>query len=502
MDEKYNYKNLKTNRGSGILLHISSLPSPYGIGSLGEEAYRFVNFLKEAGQKFWQILPLGPTGYGDSPYQSFSAYAGNPYFIDLDFLVKEELLTQEEIETADFGTDPTRVDYEKLYRGRSRLLEKAYIRFKEKDQEKFLAFQKRNAIWLEDYCLYMLIKEKQKHRSWAYWPEEFRRREGKTLGKWRLKYAKRMEFFAFVQYKFYQQWQDLKNYANEQGISFIGDIPIYVAQDSADAWANPEIFQFDQELNPEFGGGCPPDDFSNDGQLWGNPVYNWEVLEKEGYTWWIRRINWNFKLFDVLRIDHFRGFESFWKVPYGDATAAGGHWEKGPAMKLFQAVKKELGDLPIIAEDLGYMTREVYEFREATRFPGMKILQFAFSPSADSDYLPHNYTDNCVVYTGTHDNDTIAGWKMNAPAEEIYFATRYMGIREEEGLNWGLIRGALRSVAKLAVFQMQDLLGLDNDARMNNPGTLGGNWCWRMKEGDASEEIAQKLRELCRIYGR
>ena len=263
MDEKYNYRNLKTNRGSGILLHISSLPSPYGIGTLGEEAYRFVNFLKEAGQKFWQILPLGPTGYGDSPYQSFSAYAGNPYFIDLDFLVKEELLTREEIERADFGTDPTRVDYEKLYRGRSGLLEKAYSRFKEKDQEKFLAFQKRNESWLEEYCLYMLIKEKHEHRSWAYWPEDLRRREGKALEEWRLKYAKRMDFFAFVQYKFYQQWQNLKNYANERGISFIGDIPIYVAQDSADAWANPEIFQFDRELNPEFVGGCPPDDFSN-----------------------------------------------------------------------------------------------------------------------------------------------------------------------------------------------------------------------------------------------
>ncbi len=495
-------KDWKQRRASGVLLHITSLPSPYGIGTLGRAAYDFVDFLEAAGQTYWQVLPLGPTGYGDSPYQSFSAYAGNPYWIDLDILIQEGLLLQEEVDRVDFGEDPERVDYEKIFRGRFPLLLKAYERRDKKNEEDFVGFKERNAYWLKDYCLYSAIKEKQGGLPWTKWDEEYRFRNKKALTRFAKKYKKELDFVAYQQYLFFSQWQALKRYAEKKDIYLIGDIPIYVAMDSADAWANSRIFELDEKKRPIHVGGCPPDDFSNTGQLWGNPLYRWDVLKEEEYGWWVERMAWNLKLFHVIRIDHFRGFESYWRIPAEDDTAVGGHWKKGPAMDLFRQLERKLGALPVIAEDLGYMTQEVYDFRKESGFPGMKILQFAFPPDASSDYLPHRYDANCVVYTGTHDNDTLEGWRMSAPVEHIRFAREYFGMESMEHFHRNLIRGALASVAFLCVFQMQDFLRLDNKARMNRPGTVGDNWVWRMKGDEPYESIAEVLKEYCRIYGR
>lgn len=489
-------------RSSGILMHITSLPSPYGIGTFGKEAYEFVDFLEKAGQKYWQILPLGMTGYGDSPYQSFSAFAGNPYFIDLDILEKDRLIKEEDYKDLDFGSDREKVDYEKIFKNKMFVLRLAYEKGKEKYKNQIEKFKNENKDWLEDYSLYMAIKSQFDLKSWQEWDEDIKLRKEHAVKYYRENLRDEIEYWVFLQFLFFQQWFELKSYANKKGIKIIGDIPIYVAEDSADTWSKSEIFLLDEEKLPIKVAGCPPDSFSETGQLWGNPIYRWDLLEKTGFKWWIERIRMNSKLYDVIRIDHFRGFESYWEVPYGEETAINGRWVKGPAMKLFKAIKKALGNVNIIAEDLGFLTKEVIDFRAESGYPGMKVLQFAFDTREESDYLPHNYDKNCVVYTGTHDNDTVNGWLENGNKNDVEYAIKYLKLNEEEGYNWGFIRGAWSSVGILAIAQMQDFLGLGSEARMNIPSTIGGNWQWRVIKENLTEELANKIFEITRLYGR
>ncbi len=501
LDPKYEFKKLNEGRASGILLHISSLPGPYGIGTLGKSARNFADFLSEAGQKYWQVLPIGPTGFGDSPYQSFSSFAGNPYLIDLDYLVEDGLIERNFIIENTSIVSKTRVDYGILYIERNLILREAFKNFDIEDKN-FLDFVDGNDFWLRDYSVFMALKDLYKGKKWSSWPDEYKLRDQNALERLLISHKKEIDYYNFVQYKFFSQWKDLKDYVNKKGIKIIGDLPIYVAEDSSDLWSNPQLFLLKDDLSLKYVGGCPPDGFSDDGQLWGNPVYNWDIMKKDRYSWWISRIRWNLRVFDTIRLDHFRGFESYWQVPGGDTTAKRGKWIQGPGWDLFKNVIEDLNNPSIIAEDLGYMTKEVYDFREKTGFPSMKVLQFAFDPNASSDYLPHNYVPNSVVYTGTHDNDTILGWIKNARKEELDLAKKYFNITEEETFTWGLVRGALTSVAKLSIFQMQDFLFLGNEARMNNPGTLGNNWTWRMENEEQYSEIALKLREFTRISGR
>ena len=488
-------------RTSGILMPVFSLPSPYGIGTFGKDAYEFVDFLVKAGQSYWQVLPLGPTSYGDSPYQSFSSFAGNPYFIDLDTLKEDGLLTEEDLAAFDFGDDPTRIDYGKLYQNRLPLLKKAFDRFV--PDKEYHAFCAENAWWLDDYVLFMALKKAHGDENWAEWDEPLRVREEATLSAARRTYAEQLSFFRFVQYEFTVQWTALKEYANAAGIRIIGDIPIYVAYDSADVWADPVQFQLDKRLRPELVAGVPPDSFCEDGQLWGNPLYDWSYMERDDYGWWKRRMRHALKLYDMVRIDHFRGFESYFAVPYGELTAKNGHWVKGPGMDLFEALKAALGgELPIIAEDLGFLTPAVRELLADSGFPGMKVLQFAFDSREDSDYLPHNYGRNCVVYTGTHDNDTILGWTETADAEDVKMARQYLHVDDEEGFNWSMMRAALMSVADTAVLMMQDIIGLDSKGRINTPATLGNNWQWRIGVGCINDWLAGIVRENTALYGR
>lgn len=491
------------NRKSGIIMHISSLPSKYGIGTFGKKAYEFVDFLEKAGQRYWQILPLGHTSYGDSPYQAFSAFAGNPYFVDLEMLQEDGLLSSEDFTHVTFDDSTETVDYEKLFKKRLAILRKAYENAKHRLGHEIWLFREENKIWLEDYALYMAVKEAHQLVSWQNWEDDIKLRRPEAMEKYRTEQADHIGFWIFIQYEFCKQWQNLKTYANEKGIKIIGDIPIYVAVDSADTWANDRIFKLDEHKNPISVAGCPPDAFSDDGQLWGNPIYNWEYLEETGYEWWITRLRESLKLYDVIRIDHFRGFESFWEIPFGDKTAKGGRWVKGPGIKLFDAVKKELGDIDVIAEDLGFLTPEVIEFRNKTGYPGMKVLQFAFDTREESDYLPHNYDGNCIAYTGTHDNDTVMGWlETTGNSDDIEHAREYLRLNSQEGENWGFIRGIWSSTATVAIAQMQDFLGLGNEARMNLPSTLGGNWCWRSKENTFTDELAEKIYKLTKLYGR
>lgn len=489
-------------RSSGILMHITSLPSPYGIGTFGKEAYEFVDFLVKAGQKYWQMLPLGSTGFGDSPYQSFSAFAGNPYFIDLDFLTKEGILNKKDYNTLDFGDNPEKVEYEKIFNNKMAVLRIAFSKSKSRYKHKIEKFKREHGHWLEDYALYMAVKEKFHLVSWQHWDEDIKLRELKALEKYKNVLKREIEYWVFLQYLFFKQYRELKRYANSNGIKIIGDIPIYVAEDSADTWANNEIFLLDKIKKPTVVSGCPPDAFSETGQLWGNPIYNWAVLEKQGYKWWIDRIRANSKLYDVTRIDHFRGFESYWEIPYGDETAVKGTWVKGPGIKLFHAIKEALGEINIIAEDLGFLTDQVMNFRVQSGYPGMKVLQFAFDAREESDYLPHNYDKNCVVYTGTHDNDTVNGWFKNTNIKDVDFAVKYLRLNEEEGYNWGIIRGALSSVGNLAIAQMQDYLGLGLEARMNIPSTVGGNWQWRVKKEALTDTLSEKIYKVTKLYGR
>lgn len=489
-------------RESGVLLPIFSLPSKYGIGCFSKEAYTFVDQLKKAGQKKWQILPLGPTGYGDSPYQSFSTYAGNPYFIDLETLIQEGLLTEEECDAADFGDEKDKIDYEKLYFNRFELLRKAFGRFK--SNMAYERFIEDNKDWLQDYCLYMAIKERQGGVSWIEWEEGYRNRIPEYIQKAKEELKEEIEFYQFQQYEFDCQWKKLHAYANLNGIEIIGDVPIYVAFDSADTWANPELFQFDEEHFPTAVAGCPPDAFSETGQLWGNPLYNWAYHKKTGYAWWTKRIAYCFRLYDVVRIDHFRGFDEYYAIPYGDKTAEHGHWEPGPGMELFHTINEKLGKLKIIAEDLGFLTDSVLQLLKDSGYPGMKVIQFAFDSRDSDNYLPHTYSNNCVVYTGTHDNTTTRAWFHEARKECRDFAKEYLHkpALDEDTLAWDFIAMAMGSVADLCVIPMQDYLCLDEQARINTPSTLGGNWVWRMEKDAVTDELTEEMKQMTVLYGR
>ena len=491
-------------RASGILMPVFSLRSRYGIGSFSKSAYQFVDMLKKAGQKYWQILPLCPTSYGDSPYQSFSTYAGNPYFIDLDQLIEEKLLTRKECQACDFGDDPQDIDYGKLYENRFKLLRKAYERANVGEDQEFEAYRRENAWWLDDYALFMAVKDRFDGVAWNEWAEDIRLRWSNAMDYYRRELYYEIEFYSYLQFVFMKQWKKLKNYANINGIEIIGDIPIYVAFDSADAWANPELFQFDAENLPTAVAGCPPDGFSADGQLWGNPLYRWDYHRETGFDWWIRRIAYCSELYDVVRIDHFRGFDEYYSIPYGDTTARNGHWEKGPGIALFEAAKNRLGELNIIAEDLGYITDSVKKLVADSGFPGMKVLEFAFDSREKSDYLPYTYEKNSVVYTGTHDNETIAGWYAGLDKSDLKMCTDYMNIDRIPGkeYHWDFIRLAMLSVSDLCVIPIQDYLGLDNRARINHPSTLGTNWRWRLAKGQLSASLLKEIREMTRISGR
>ncbi|MBS5589416.1 MAG: 4-alpha-glucanotransferase [Clostridiales bacterium] len=490
-------------RKAGVLLPISSLPSPWGIGALGAAAREFIDFLAAAGQSFWQILPLGPTSYGDSPYQSFSSWAGNPYFIDLDDLAAEGLLERQEYQRLNWGEDPARVDYGLLYKTRYPVLRKACARLLERGDARFHSFCLGEADWLEDYALFMALKERFDGRSWQEWPRPIRLREPAALEAARTQLAGEVNFWKGVQYLFCQQWKKLKSYANEKGVSILGDLPIYTALDSADVWASPKQFQLDDRGCPTEVAGCPPDAFSEDGQLWGNPLFDWERMKRDGYQWWLHRVGYQLCLYDALRIDHFRGFESYYAIPYGDTTARNGRWRPGPGLDFFQAVNSALGKQNIVAEDLGFLTPEVHRLLEDTGYPGMKVLEFAFgSRELGSAYLPHCYPTNCVVYTGTHDNDTIRGWMASAPRKEAAFAKEYLRLSRGEGYHWGMMRAAWASPAGLAVVQMQDLLGLGSEARMNIPSTLGGNWQWRALPGSYGPKLARRLHREMKVYQR
>lgn len=491
-------------RASGILMPISSLPSAYGIGCFSKEAYEFAEACGKAGQTYWQILPLGPTGYGDSPYQSFSTFAGNPYFIDLEELIESGLLTKQECDSVDFGSDPEDIDYEKLYAGRKELLQLAYRRSNIAGDKAFLKFVKKNAYWLDDYALYMAVKNHFGDVCWAEWDEDIRLRDKKAMLRYRELLADEIRFYQFQQYLFFTQWEKLKTYANARGVKIVGDIPIYVAYDSADAWANPKLFQFDRDCRPIKVAGCPPDAFAKTGQLWGNPLYDWPKHKKTGYAWWMKRMTMCFELYDVVRIDHFRGFDSYYAIPAGDTTAEFGSWEPGPGAELFKTMREKLGEKAVIAEDLGFLTESVIEMVKESGFPSMKVLQFAFDSDAQNAYLPHHYHKNCVVYTGTHDNDTVVGWYQGLNRKTKKHVKQYLNLTRanDQTLTRAMIRCAMASVADMCIVPMQDYLCLGSQARINTPSTLGGNWCWRMQKGAFTEELIGEIRDLTALYAR
>lgn len=489
-------------RASGILLPISAIPSAYGIGTFSKEAYEFVDFLEQAGQTYWQILPLGPTGYGDSPYQSFSTFAGNPYYIDLEELIRQGVLTKEQCEAYDWGGSEGYVDYEKVYLSRFKVLRTAFLAANIVEDSDFQKFEAENDYWLSDYALYMAVKDSFGGISWSEWAEDIRLRKPEAMRSYQKKLGEEILFYKYQQYLFASQWTRLKKYANDKGIQIIGDIPIYVAFDSADTWANPELFQLDKNGMPTGVAGCPPDAFSATGQLWGNPLYRWDYHKKTGFAWWTRRIAHCYKLYDVVRIDHFRGFDEYYNIPFGDPTAEFGVWEKGPGYELFRVLKEKIGKKQVIAEDLGFLTPSVIKLVKKTGYPGMKVLQFAFDADGDSDYLPHNYTENSVVYTGTHDNDTTVGWYQSMSRKDKNFAKRYLNFKSNKHVEWEFIRAALSSVAAMAIIPMQDYLGLGKEARINIPSTLGENWKWRMQKGQISDEFAQRIYDISRLYAR
>ncbi len=489
-------------RSSGVLMPISSLPSPYGIGTFGKAAYVFADFLKAAGQKYWQVLPLGPTSYGDSPYQSFSTFAGNPYFIDLDILIKEGLLTKKEVMAENWGTNPRYVDYGQTYISRFKVLRKAKERGYKAAEKEIAKFKKANP-WVDNYALFMSLKKHFDQISWQEWPEEdIRLHEKKAVAKYTKELAEDIEFFIFIQYLFFKQWTELKKYINKLGIEVIGDLPIYVALDSCDVWAEPEFFCLDEENYPVEVAGVPPDYFSADGQLWGNPCYDWKAMKADGYRWWIRRIGGCAKLYDVLRIDHFRGFDEYWAVPAGDKTAKNGKWKKGPGMELVGLLSKEYPNTEFIAEDLGQPSPTVVKLLKDSNWPGMKVLEFAFDSGEPNNYQPHTYDKHCICYTGTHDNATIMEWYKTAKKADKDYARKYLGISRSEGFNWGMIRGGMSSVAMLFVAQIQDYLGLGKYNRINVPGTKSGNWQWRLLDGELTQELAKKMYDMALMYDR
>jgi 4-alpha-glucanotransferase len=502
-------------RASGILLHPTSLPSRFGIGDLGDEAYRFVDFLADAKQTYWQVLPLGPTGYGDSPYQCFSAFAGNTNLISPQKIVEDGFLTDEEInEKPDFPVG--KVDFGKVYEWKNQILVKAYERFRLTTsvdlRGKFETFNQEQAAWLEDYALFRAVKKSQNQTSWQNWDAPLKLRDEKALARAREDLREEIQAQKFQQWLFFRQWNELKNYCHSKKIKIVGDVPIFVALDSADVWCNPSQFKLNEDGSPKVIAGVPPDYFSKTGQLWGNPIYNWEQMRKDGFRWWIERVKATLRTVDVVRVDHFRGFAASWEVPGGDTTAQNGRWVNVPGKELFNTLKKSLDDLPFWAEDLGVITPDVEELRDGFGFPGMRILQFAFGGNTDNHHLPHNYIKNCVAYTGTHDNDTTVGW-FNSKAgssstrnaaqikREREFCLNYLKSDGKE-IHWDFIRTVWESVANTAITPMQDLLGLGNEARMNLPASSSGNWYWQCKDGDFSDEIGQRLRGLTEVYGR
>lgn len=488
-------------RESGVLMHITSLPGPYGVGTMGRQAFAFVDFLKKAGQSCWQILPLTPTGYGDSPYQSCSTFAGNHYLIDLDTLVEQGLLQRQELEGINWCVSENKTDFGLLYNNKLNVLRIAYSRFW--GGEDFENFCHENSSWLADFALFMALKGRTGGQPWYSWEDGLKFRNPDAIWQARQELKEEIRFYSFVQYIFCQQWNALRSYAHANNISIIGDVPIYVPYDSVDVWSNPELFQMDEQLNPVVVAGCPPDAFSDDGQLWGNPIYRWDLMAQDGYSWWIRRMAAAGKLYDVVRMDHFRGFEAYWEVPFGQATARGGRWVKGPGMAFMDTVKRELPELKLIAEDLGFLTQEVLDLRDASGFPGMKVLEFAFDSREPSDYLPHTYIPNTVCYTGTHDNMTMRQWFDTATPAAVQYAREYMRLDDQEGLVWGVIRTAFSSVSDLCVVQMQDFLDLGGEARMNFPGTLSNaNWTWRAGYDVMNDGLASRIRYLTELYGR
>ena len=488
-------------RESGILMHITSLPSPHGVGTMGKAAYEFIDFLENAGQTNWQILPVTPTGYGDSPYQSCSTYAGNYYLIDLDLLKEAGLLKEEEITAPNWGDRADRADFGKLYDHRLKVLRLAFDRFTE--TEKLDAFCLENGSWLPDFALFMALKEHHGGKPWYQWADELKHRDPDALWQKRQELKEDVRFHSFVQYLFSCQWDAMRAYAHEHGVKIIGDVPIYVPMDSADVWSNPELFWLDEKLDPVAVAGCPPDGFNADGQLWGNPLYLWEAHKAEGYAWWIRRMAAAGTRYDTVRIDHFRGFESYWAVPYGDTTARNGQWLAGPGLPFINTLTEALPQIKMIAEDLGFLTPEVLAMRDGSGLPGMKVLEFAFDAREPSDYLPHTYTKNTVCYTGTHDNMTMRQWLEAAEEDALAYATEYMNLTKGEGLVWGAIRTAMSSVSDLCVVQMQDYLDLGAEARMNFPGTQSGdNWTWRAKPGYLKKGLAQRIMRMTKLYGR
>ncbi|MBR5151950.1 MAG: 4-alpha-glucanotransferase [Clostridia bacterium] len=489
-------------RGSGILLHLTSLPGAYGIGSMGREAYTFVDFLKKSGQKYWQILPLGPTGYGDSPYQSFSTFAGNPYLIDLPLLAEDGALTQADLIEAQLP-EKSFVDYPELFQTRFSILKKAFQADKERLKPAISEFRVRQGFWIESYAMYMALKFDLEHAPLQDWEPALRL---KTLDAITATYARlgeEIDFWVYVQYRFFEQWQALKTYANQNGIKIIGDIPIYVAEDSADAWANPDILLLDENKIPTHVAGCPPDYFAEKGQLWGNPLYNWDVLKEQNYEWWMNRIQNAFTLYDIVRIDHFRAFSAFYAIPYGREDAVIGEWRKGPGMNFFHALKERFGEsLPIIAEDLGLLDDDVRTLLKDTDFPGMKVIQFGMTPGENSEYLPHNFTKNSVAYIGTHDNDTLCGWFEKEPEHVQKFSLAYMRTNRENYVQ-GFIETLMASPADVVIVTMQDLLQLGSETRMNTPAVLGGNWGWRLSSTEPlTDTLSETLRSLTETFSR
>lgn len=489
-------------RASGILMHISSLPSPYGIGTFGKAAFDFVDFLHRTGQQYWQILPVGPTSYGDSPYQSFSTFAGNPYFIDLDLLREDGLLEKSEYAALRWCENEKYVDYKTIYEQRFQVLRKAFQRGFSRDKAAVDAFRSEKG-WLEDYALFMALKDAQKGLPWLSWPDPLRTREPLALKRSRQELREDIDFWIYTQFLFFRQWDALKAYAKERRVSLIGDLPIYVAMDSADVWASPSLFSLGENLLPKLVAGVPPDYFSPDGQLWGNPIYDWDAHKKTGYAWWIARLEAAAALYDLVRIDHFRGFASYYAIPFGDKDAKRGRWVPGPGMAFFKALEASLGPLNIIAEDLGSLTEDVNVLLEESGFPGMKVLQFAFDGNWDNPYLPHNHVKKCVVYTGTHDNDTLASWWNTAlTRKQRRYAAEYLNLTNREGIHWGILRAVWGSVADLAVAPIQDILGLDGRARMNKPSTVGDNWRFRITGDMLTPALEKRLLRITMLYNR
>ncbi len=493
-------------RGAGILLSVSSLPSEFGIGCFDKQAYRFIDFLKASGQSYWQILPLGPTGYGDSPYQSFSVFAGNPYYISLDEFIRDGLLTEKECSVCCAGTVSDSVDYSRLYTERYALLQKAYRNSGTQDAEAIEAFA-RSAEWLNDYALFMALKNHFGGRPLSRWDNDIRMRTTDTIERYTAELSDEIGFQKFLQYHFHKQWSALRSYANQNGVEVIGDIPVYAAADSADVWTHPELFQLDRDRLPLAVAGCPPDGFAADGQLWGNPLYNWEYHKSTDYRWWISRLKHCFTLYDVVRIDHFRGFDEYYSIPYGEKTAGSGTWKKGPGIGLFRAAEAALGKMSVIAEDLGFMTDSVKKLVKDCGFPNMKVLEFAFDSrdtGSGSDHMPHNYGENCVVYTGTHDNQTIVSWFSSISEAERNTARDYLcdNYTPEKQLHISFISLIMRSRAKLCIIPMQDWLGLDDRARMNTPSTVGSNWRWRLKPHELSDRLCEDISKITEMYGR